>query len=87
MVHHGKPSTLTDLHVLIQAIYSHYWEHHTKIAHETNNSGSSGNKSKQLKWPSILQAMESIGEIVCESLEDVTKLPEIVIFNDFLPVI
>ena len=30
-----------------------------------------------LTWPSILQAVESSEEIVCESSEDVTKPPEI----------
>ena len=43
--------------------------------------------SMSLMWPSVLQAVESSVEIVCESLEDVMKLPEIVIFNVFLPVI
>ena len=42
--------------------------------------------SMSLTWPSILQAMESSVEIVCESSEDVTKLSEIVIFDIFLPV-
>jgi len=37
----------------------------------------------ELNVASILQAMESSVEIVCESLEDVTKLPEIGIFNVF----
>ena len=39
--------------------------------------------SMSLTWPSILQAMESSVEIVYENLEDVMKLPEIVIFNIF----
>ena len=39
-----------------------------------------------LMWPSVLQAAEYSVEIVCESLEDVMKLPKIVIFNVFLPV-
>src|SRR5882724_10227096 len=39
-----------------------------------------------LAWASILQAVEYSVEIVCESWEDVMKLPEIVIFNIFLPV-
>jgi len=30
-----------------------------------------------LMWPSILQAVESSVEIVCESLEDVTELSRI----------
>ena len=34
-------------------------------------------------WPSVLQAVESSVEIMCESLDDVTKLPEIVLFNVF----
>ena len=36
-----------------------------------------------LIWPSILQAMESSVEIMCESLEDLTKPSEI---DVFLPV-
>jgi len=40
-----------------------------------------------LVWPSILEAEELSVEIVNESLEDVMKLPEIVIFNVSLPVI
>src|SRR5882724_10043461 len=32
-------------------------------------------------WPSILQAVESSVEIMCDSLEDVTRPSEIVIFN------
>ena len=40
----------------------------------------------RLMWPSILQAMESSVEIVCEDSKDVTKLSEIVIFDIFLPV-
>src|SRR5882724_2180122 len=39
-----------------------------------------------LMWPSVLQAVESSVEIMCESLEDVMKLPKIVIFNIFPPV-
>jgi len=42
--------------------------------------------SMSLTWPSILQAMESSVEIMCERSEDVMKLPEIVNFNIFLPV-
>jgi len=37
-------------------------------------------------WPSVLQAVESSVEIMYESLKVVIKLPEIVIFNIFLPV-
>ena len=40
-----------------------------------------------LMWPSILEAEELSVEIVNESLEDVIKLPEIVIFIVSLPVI
>src|SRR5882724_4406187 len=39
--------------------------------------------SMSLMWPSILQAMESSVEIICERLEDVMKLPEIVNFDIF----
>jgi len=40
----------------------------------------------ELNIASILQAMESSVEIMYESSEDATKIPEIVIFNIFLPV-
>ena len=43
MVHHNKPTTLSDLQKLIQDIDSHYWEHKAEISHE-NASGTSGNK-------------------------------------------
>ena len=43
--------------------------------------------SMSLMWPSMLQAEEPIVEIMYKSSEDVMKLPEIVIFNIFLPVI
>jgi len=36
-----------------------------------------------LTWPSILQAVESSVEIMCEHLEDVTKPSESVIFSVF----
>jgi len=39
--------------------------------------------SMSLMWPSVLQVVDSSVEIMCESSEDVTKLPEIVIFNIF----
>ena len=45
MVHHDKPTTLSDLRKLIQAIDSCYWEHKAEISCE-NASGSSGNKSE-----------------------------------------
>jgi len=34
-----------------------------------------------LAWPSILQVMESSVEIVCESLEDMMRMSEIMTFN------
>jgi len=37
--------------------------------------------STSFTWPSILQAMESSVEIMCENLEDVMRLSEIMIFN------
>jgi len=43
--------------------------------------------SMSLMWPSMLQAKESSVEIMYKSLEDMSKLPEIVIFNIFLQVI
>ena len=45
MVHHDKPTTLSDLQKLVQAIDSHYWEHKAEISHE-NASSTSGNKSE-----------------------------------------
>ena len=42
--------------------------------------------SMSLIWPSMLQAVEISVEIMCERLEDVMKLPEIVNLNIFLPV-
>ena len=45
MVHHDKPTTLSDLQKLVQAIDSHYWEHKVEVSHE-NTSGTSGNKSE-----------------------------------------
>ena len=43
--------------------------------------------SMSLALPSMLQAKESSVEIVCESSEDVTRLPEIVILNISLPLL
>ena len=43
MVHHDKPTTLSDLRKLVQAINSRYWERKAEISHE-NASGTSGNK-------------------------------------------
>ena len=43
--------------------------------------------SMSLVCPSVLQAEESRVEIVYESSEDVTRLPEIVSLNISLPVI
>ena len=45
LVHHNKPTTLSDLQKLIQAIDSCYWEHKAEISHE-NASGTSRNKSE-----------------------------------------
>ena len=43
MVHHDKPTTLSDLQKLVQAIDSCYWECKVEISRE-NASGTSGNK-------------------------------------------
>ena len=45
MVHHDKPTTLSDLRKLIQAIDSRYWECKAEISRK-NASGTSGNKSE-----------------------------------------
>ena len=45
MVHHDKPTMLSDLRKLVQAIDSRYWERKVEISHE-NTSGTSGNKSE-----------------------------------------
>ena len=45
MVHHDKPTTLSDLRKLVQDIDSRYWEHKAEISHE-NASRTSGNKSE-----------------------------------------
>ena len=45
MVHHNKPTTLSDLRKLVQAIDSRYWEHKAEISRE-NASGTSRNKSE-----------------------------------------
>ena len=39
------------------------------------------NLSMSLTWPSILQAVESSVEIMCESSEDMMRPFEIIIFN------
>ena len=41
----------------------------------------------ELNMAHHITSVESSMEIMCESSEDVMKLPEIVIFNVFLPVI
>ena len=46
MVHHEKPTTLSGLWKLMQAISARYWEHKAEIACETLAMNSSGNKSK-----------------------------------------
>ena len=45
MVQHDKPTTLSNLRKLIQAIDSHYWERKAEISHK-NASSASGNKSE-----------------------------------------
>ena len=46
MVHHEKPTTLSRLQKLMQAIDTHYWERKVEIACETPAVNSSGNKSE-----------------------------------------
>ena len=43
--------------------------------------------SMSLTWPFVLEAVESSVEIMYESLEDMMRLPRIVILNIALPVI
>ena len=45
MVHHDKPTTLSNIQKLVQAIDSHYWERKVEISRE-NASGTSRNKSE-----------------------------------------
>ena len=45
MVHHDKPTTLSRLQKLVQAIDARYWERKAEIACETPTANSSGNKS------------------------------------------
>ena len=44
MVHHDKPTTLSGLRKLVQAINTHYWECKVEIAHKTPAANSSSNK-------------------------------------------
>ena len=44
MVHHDKPTTLSGLRKLVQAIDTHYWECKVEIARETPTANSPGNK-------------------------------------------
>ena len=48
LVHHDKPTMLSNLRKLIQAIDSRYWERKAEVSHE-NASGTSGNKSEKSK--------------------------------------
>ena len=43
--------------------------------------------SMSLAWPSVLEAKESSVEIVYEHLEDMMRLPRVMILNISLPVI
>ena len=45
IVHHDKPTTLSGLRKLVQAINTRYWERKVEIACETPAANSSGNKS------------------------------------------
>ena len=47
MVHHDKPTTLSRLRKLVQAINAHYWECKAEITCETPTANSSGNKSEK----------------------------------------
>ena len=47
MVHHDKPTTLSGLQRLVQAIDARYWERKAEITHETPAATSSGNKSEK----------------------------------------
>ena len=46
LVHHDKPTMLSDLRKLVQAIDSRYWERKAEVSHE-NASGTSDNKSEK----------------------------------------
>src|SRR6266481_2334206 len=46
MVHHDKPTSLSGLQKLSQAIDARYWECHAEISHETTTSGTSSNRSE-----------------------------------------
>src|SRR6266481_1166349 len=41
MVHHNKPTSLSSLQKLSQAIDACYWERHAEVSHETATSGAS----------------------------------------------
>ena len=45
LVHHDKPTMLSNLQKLVQAIDSHYWEHKAEISRK-NSASTSGNKSE-----------------------------------------
>ena len=47
MVHHKKPTTLSRLRKLVQAINTHYWERKVEIARQTPAMSSSCNKSEK----------------------------------------
>ena len=47
MVHHEKPTTLSGLWKLVQAIDAHYWKRKVEIARETPATNSSSNKSEK----------------------------------------
>ena len=47
MVHHQKPTTLSGLQKLMQAIDAHDWEHKVEITCETPAAKSSSNKSEK----------------------------------------
>ena len=47
MVHHNKPTTLSRLQRLVQAIDARYWERKAEIARETPTASSSSNKSEK----------------------------------------
>ena len=47
MVHHEKPTTLSGLWKLVQAIDARYWEHKVEITRKTPAANSSSNKSEK----------------------------------------
>ena len=51
LVHHDKPTTLSDLQKLVQAINSHYWECKAEISCE-DTSSTSRNKSENKSYNS-----------------------------------